>query len=133
MAAQNLIHRFRAKSGVSARSAPPNGPAYRSRRFLIAPESNPRRARFCSEAPTAARSKLPPARSALRRGLGLAGPGAPGPILSYVMIGEPLPIHHGFPLRLIVPSWYAGGAGKWLTEIRLSGQPFAGHFQIEKY
>src|SRR5262249_60527357 len=58
LAAPNLIHRFRAKNGLLARSAPPNGPAHRSRRFLIALESNPRRARFCSEAQTAARSKV---------------------------------------------------------------------------
>jgi DMSO/TMAO reductase YedYZ molybdopterin-dependent catalytic subunit len=49
------------------------------------------------------------------------------------MNGEPLPIHHGFPLRLIVPSWYAVASVKWLTDIELIGQPFAGHFQMEKY
>jgi DMSO/TMAO reductase YedYZ molybdopterin-dependent catalytic subunit len=49
------------------------------------------------------------------------------------MNGEPLPIHHGFPLRLIVPSWYAVASVKWLTDIELIGQPFAGHFQTEKY
>jgi DMSO/TMAO reductase YedYZ molybdopterin-dependent catalytic subunit len=49
------------------------------------------------------------------------------------MNGEPLPIHHGFPLRLIVPGWYALASVKWLTDIDLIGQPFAGHFQMEKY
>ena len=71
MAAPNLIHRFPAKSGLSARSAPPNGPVYRSRKFLIAPESNPRPARFCSEAQTAARSKIRQTRSALNAVCGL--------------------------------------------------------------
>ena len=56
-----------------------------------------------------------------------------GAILAYVMNGEPLPIHHGFPLRLIVPNWYAVASVKWLTDIELIGQPFAGHFQMEKY
>ena len=56
-----------------------------------------------------------------------------GAILAYVMNGEPLPIHHGFPLRLIMPSWYAVASVKWLTEIELIGQVFAGHFQTEKY
>jgi DMSO/TMAO reductase YedYZ molybdopterin-dependent catalytic subunit len=56
-----------------------------------------------------------------------------GAILAYVMNGEPLPIHHGFPLRLIVPSWYAVASVKWLTDIELIRQPFAGHFQMEKY
>jgi len=49
------------------------------------------------------------------------------------MNGEPLPIHHGFPLRLIVPSWYAVASVKWLTDIELIEQPFAGHYQKEKY
>jgi len=49
------------------------------------------------------------------------------------MNGEPLPIHHGFPLRLIVPSWYAVASVKWLTDIELIGHTFAGHFQTEKY
>jgi DMSO/TMAO reductase YedYZ molybdopterin-dependent catalytic subunit len=56
-----------------------------------------------------------------------------GAILAYVMNGEPLPIHHGFPLRLIVPSWYAVASVKWLTDIELIGESFAGHFQMEKY
>jgi DMSO/TMAO reductase YedYZ molybdopterin-dependent catalytic subunit len=56
-----------------------------------------------------------------------------GAILAYVMNGEPLPIHHGFPLRLIVPSWYAVASVKWLTDIELIGPPFAGHFQTAKY
>jgi DMSO/TMAO reductase YedYZ molybdopterin-dependent catalytic subunit len=54
-------------------------------------------------------------------------------ILAYVMNGEPLPIHHGFPLRLIVPSWYAVASVKWLTDIELIGHTFAGHFQTERY
>ena len=54
-------------------------------------------------------------------------------ILAYVMNGEPLPIHHGFPLRLIVPSWYAVASVKWLTEIELIERPFTGHFQTKKY
>ena len=49
------------------------------------------------------------------------------------MNGEPLPIHHGFPLRVIVPSWYAVASVKWLTDIELIGHTFAGHFQTEKY
>jgi DMSO/TMAO reductase YedYZ molybdopterin-dependent catalytic subunit len=56
-----------------------------------------------------------------------------GAILAYVMNGEPLPIHHGFPLRLLVPGWYAVASVKWLTDIDLIEEPFAGHFQTEKY
>jgi DMSO/TMAO reductase YedYZ molybdopterin-dependent catalytic subunit len=67
------------------------------------------------------------------RSLRLDEAGDSGAIVAYVMNGEPLPIHHGFPVRLIVPSWYAVASVKWLTDIELIGQPFAGHFQTEKY
>jgi DMSO/TMAO reductase YedYZ molybdopterin-dependent catalytic subunit len=54
-------------------------------------------------------------------------------LLAYAMNGEPLPIQHGYPLRLIVPSWYAVASVKWLTEIELIEQPFAGHYQVDTY
>jgi DMSO/TMAO reductase YedYZ molybdopterin-dependent catalytic subunit len=54
-------------------------------------------------------------------------------ILAYAMNGEPLPIQHGFPLRLVVPGWYGVASVKWLTEIEVTDQPFEGHFQTEKY
>lgn len=54
-------------------------------------------------------------------------------LLAYAMNGEPLPIQHGYPLRLIVPSWYAVASVKWLTEIELINRPFVGHYQTEKY
>ncbi|HEY7447149.1 MAG TPA: sulfite oxidase [Vicinamibacterales bacterium] len=54
-------------------------------------------------------------------------------LLAYAMNGEPLPIQHGYPLRLIVPSWYAVASVKWLTGIDLVAQPFVGHYQTEKY
>ena len=56
-----------------------------------------------------------------------------GALLAYLMNGEPLPIHHGFPLRLIVPSWYAVASVKWLTEIELIDRVFTGHYQTDKY
>jgi DMSO/TMAO reductase YedYZ molybdopterin-dependent catalytic subunit len=54
-------------------------------------------------------------------------------LLAYAMNGEPLPIEHGYPLRLIVPCWYAVASVKWLTEIEVIGAPFAGFFQTERY
>ena len=54
-------------------------------------------------------------------------------LLAYAMNGEPLPVEHGFPLRLIVPGWYAVAAVKWLTEIELVDRPFIGHYQTDKY
>jgi DMSO/TMAO reductase YedYZ molybdopterin-dependent catalytic subunit len=54
-------------------------------------------------------------------------------LLAYAMNGEPLPVQHGYPLRLIVPGWYAVTSVKWLTEIELIDRPFAGHFQAGSY
>jgi DMSO/TMAO reductase YedYZ molybdopterin-dependent catalytic subunit len=54
-------------------------------------------------------------------------------LLAYAMNGEALPFHHGFPLRMIVPSWYAVASVKWLTEIEVVDQPFEGPYQTEKY
>ncbi|HKE86930.1 MAG TPA: sulfite oxidase [Vicinamibacterales bacterium] len=56
-----------------------------------------------------------------------------GALLAYAMNGEALPVQHGYPLRVIVPSWYAVASVKWLTEIELIDRPFAGHYQVEKY
>ncbi len=54
-------------------------------------------------------------------------------LLAYAMNGEPLPPQHGYPLRLIVPSWYAVASVKWLTEIDVVVEPFHGHYQTETY
>jgi len=54
-------------------------------------------------------------------------------LLAYAMNGEPLPVEHGFPLRLIVPRWYAVASVKWLTEIELIDRAFTGHYQGDKY
>jgi DMSO/TMAO reductase YedYZ molybdopterin-dependent catalytic subunit len=70
---------------------------------------------------------------AFERSLSLDEARASGALLAYAMNGEPLPLQHGYPLRVIVPSWYAVASVKWLTAIELLGQPFAGHFQTEKY
>lgn len=54
-------------------------------------------------------------------------------LLAYAMNGEPLPVNHGHPLRLIVPSWYAVASVKWLTEIEVIGHAFEGYFQTDRY
>jgi DMSO/TMAO reductase YedYZ molybdopterin-dependent catalytic subunit len=54
-------------------------------------------------------------------------------LLAYAMNGEPLPIQHGAPLRLVVPSWYAVASVKWLTGIELVDRAFEGYYQTEKY
>lgn len=54
-------------------------------------------------------------------------------ILAYAMNGEMLPLQHGYPLRLVVPSWYGVASVKWLAAIDLVDHHFDGYFQEEKY
>jgi DMSO/TMAO reductase YedYZ molybdopterin-dependent catalytic subunit len=54
-------------------------------------------------------------------------------LLAYAMNGEPLPVEHGYPLRLVVPSWYAVASVKWLTGIEVIDREFSGHYQGDKY
>jgi len=54
-------------------------------------------------------------------------------LLAYAMNGDALPIVHGYPLRVIVPGWYAVASVKWLTEIDVIREPFSGHYQTETY
>lgn len=50
-------------------------------------------------------------------------------IVAYQMNGEPLPMQHGYPLRLIVPGWYGFTSVKWLTAIEVVDEPFDGFQQ----
>ena len=56
-----------------------------------------------------------------------------GALLAYAMNGEPLPPRHGYPLRVVVPGWYGVASVKWLTEIEVVAEPFAGYFQTVRY
>jgi len=67
------------------------------------------------------------------RSLGLDDARDSDVLLAYAMNGEPLPVEHGFPLRLIVPRWYAVASVKWLSEIELIDRAFTGHYQGDKY
>jgi DMSO/TMAO reductase YedYZ molybdopterin-dependent catalytic subunit len=54
-------------------------------------------------------------------------------MLAYAMNGETLPLQHGYPVRLVMPSWYGVASVKWLTAIELTDCPFKGYFQADKY
>jgi DMSO/TMAO reductase YedYZ molybdopterin-dependent catalytic subunit len=47
-------------------------------------------------------------------------------LLAYEMNGAPLPVQHGFPVRLIIPGWYGMAQVKWLTRISVLDKPFTG-------
>ena len=54
-------------------------------------------------------------------------------LLAYKMNGEDLPAEHGFPLRAIVPGWYAMASVKWLQRIIIIDRPFTGYYQTIDY
>ncbi len=56
-----------------------------------------------------------------------------GALVAYAMNGEPLPLQHGRPVRLIVPGWYSVASVKWLTEIEVIDHPFEAFFQTQRY
>ena len=58
---------------------------------------------------------------------------AAGAILAYEADGQPLPLVHGFPVRLIVPGWYGVSNVKWLTRIELSPRRYMGRFMGRDY
>ncbi|MFI5740504.1 sulfite oxidase [Streptomyces anulatus] len=44
-------------------------------------------------------------------------------VLAHEMNGEPLPPDHGYPVRLIVPSWVGIANIKWVGDIEVSAEP----------
>ncbi len=54
-------------------------------------------------------------------------------LLAYEMNGERLSAAHGFPLRAIVPGWYAMASVKWLRRIIVTNRPFNGFYQSLDY
>jgi len=54
-------------------------------------------------------------------------------LLAYKMNGSDLPPEHGFPVRAIVPGWYAMASIKWLQRIIITDQRFTGYYQTIDY
>lgn len=54
-------------------------------------------------------------------------------LLVYEFNGVALTPEHGGPLRLLVPGWYGMASVKWVVHISGLEEPFAGHFQSERY
>jgi DMSO/TMAO reductase YedYZ molybdopterin-dependent catalytic subunit len=67
------------------------------------------------------------------RSLPLADALDSGALLAYAMNGEPLPVQHGYPLRLVVPGWYSVASVKWLSEIEVIDYEYSGFYQGHKY
>jgi DMSO/TMAO reductase YedYZ molybdopterin-dependent catalytic subunit len=58
---------------------------------------------------------------------------SPEPFLAHAMNGEPLTVHQGFPLRLIMPGWYGAPNVKWLVNIHVQEDPYIGKYQALWY
>jgi len=54
-------------------------------------------------------------------------------LLAYEMNGEPLPPDHGFPVRLIVPSWIGISSIKWLGQIEVADTPLVSPWNTQFY
>src|SRR2546423_10982446 len=54
-------------------------------------------------------------------------------LLAYEMNGEKLSGTYGFPLRAVVPGWYAMASVKWLRRIIVTEKPFNGFYQSLDY
>jgi len=54
-------------------------------------------------------------------------------LLVHRMNGEALRAEHGFPLRAIVPGWYAMASVKWLQRIIVTDAPYTGYYQTLDY
>ena len=54
-------------------------------------------------------------------------------LLAYKMNGDDLPPEHGFPVRAIVPGWYAMASVKWLQRIIVIDRAFTGYYQTIDY
>lgn len=57
----------------------------------------------------------------------------PDTIIAYQYNDKPLRFEHGYPLRLIVPNWYAMASVKWLSKIEVIDYSFKGPFQTDDY
>jgi DMSO/TMAO reductase YedYZ molybdopterin-dependent catalytic subunit len=54
-------------------------------------------------------------------------------IIAYEMNGEPIPVLHGFPLRLVVPGWEGAYSVKWLNNIQVIDKEHEGFFVKTAY
>jgi DMSO/TMAO reductase YedYZ molybdopterin-dependent catalytic subunit len=53
--------------------------------------------------------------------------------LAWALNGEPLTVHQGSPLRLLVPGWYGMANVKWLAQIHAQEDAYLGKFQARHY
>ncbi|MFL5512551.1 MAG: sulfite oxidase [Gemmatimonadales bacterium] len=69
----------------------------------------------------------------MQRGLPLAVARDADTLLVLRMNGEPLPVAHGGPVRLIVPGWAGIASTKWLVGLHVLDRAFAGFWNSHNY
>jgi DMSO/TMAO reductase YedYZ molybdopterin-dependent catalytic subunit len=69
----------------------------------------------------------------MQRGLPIQIARDPNTMLVWEMNGEPLPVPHGGPVRLLVPRWAGIASTKWLVGLTASEAPFAGFWNYDNY
>ena len=106
-------------------SATPSGKAFRSPTCSIWLVSGPEPS---TSAPTQG-GDFPE----MRRGLPLAVARDPLVVVVWGMNGDPLPVAHGGPLRLLVPGWAGIASTKWLTSIEAIDRAFDGFWNTDNY
>ena len=74
-----------------------------------------------------------PQTPAFIKALGMARANHPDTIVAYAMNDQPLPILNGFPIRLVVPGWYATYWMKALNDINVLAEPFKGFWMDKAY
>jgi sulfite oxidase len=57
----------------------------------------------------------------------------PEVLLADTMNGAPLPLAHGFPLRVVVPGYIGARSVKWVTRITVQAQPSDNYYQARAY
>ena len=50
-------------------------------------------------------------------------------LLAYAMNGEPIPLDHGYPIRVASPGKYGYKWPKWLTKLEIVDRDFRGHYE----
>jgi DMSO/TMAO reductase YedYZ molybdopterin-dependent catalytic subunit len=54
-------------------------------------------------------------------------------LLAYLMNGKPLPLDHGFPVRVVVPGWVGVANIKWVGQIEVSTQQQTSYWNTAQY
>jgi DMSO/TMAO reductase YedYZ molybdopterin-dependent catalytic subunit len=80
-----------------------------------------------------ARSLIASGHPAYSAEIDLAAARANDVLLAWSHDGQPLPVAHGGPLRLVVPARYGWKSVKWITELRVTDRDIPGYWEERGY